>query len=181
MAKFGLKTFFGDAARPELLHAAGLHEADMLIIAIDDPARTLEITEYARKERPDIHIVARASDRLAVFKLFQAGANDIIRETFDSSVRAGRSALEALGAHPFEAEKMVSAFVARDLRAMRQLAEVYDPNVSAYENEAYVSLSKSISEDTIQAIARSRAANKGAIDRAWRPPGPTGENEASER
>ncbi len=176
MAKFGVKSFYGDAARPDLLQAAGLENAHMLIIAIDDPERTLEITEYARAQRPDLHIVARASDRLAVYRLFQAGANDIIRETFDSSVRAGRSALEALGIHPFEAEKMASTFVARDMKAMRQLAEVYDPDIKTEENQAYIDLAKTIQEDTQQAISKSRLANKGAIDRAWRPPGSSAES-----
>ena len=48
--------------------------------------------------------------------------DDIIRETFDSAVRAGRSALEALGVHPYEAEKIVKTFVKGDRISLRKLA-----------------------------------------------------------
>ncbi len=173
VARFGVQTYYGDAARPDLLHAAGLHEADMLIVAIDDRERTREIVQHARRERPDIHIVARAFDRLDVYKLFQDGANDIIRETFDSAVRAGRSALEGLNMHPFEAEKVVHAFVESDKSAMRQLAEVYDPEIPAHENTAYVELSKRVRDETETAVRSSQSANKGLVDRAWRPPAST--------
>lgn len=170
--KFGIQTFYGDASRPDLLHAAGLAEAQMLIVAIDDRERTHDIVRHARRERPDIHIVARAYDRMEVFELYQSGANDIIRETFDSAVRAGRSALEALDIHPFEAEKIVHAFVEADKKAILQLAKIYDPEVPPHENEAYVALSKKIRKESEAAISRSRSANTGAADRAWRPPGP---------
>ncbi|MDG1430005.1 MAG: monovalent cation:proton antiporter-2 (CPA2) family protein, partial [Paracoccaceae bacterium] len=89
MRRFGFKGFFGDPTRHELLHAAGLMKAKTLVVALDSPSATLKLVEYARKERPDLHIIARARDRTAVFQLYQAGANDIIRELFDSSLRAG--------------------------------------------------------------------------------------------
>ena len=90
--------------------------------------------------RPDLHIVVRAFDRVAVYALFQAGANDIIREIFDSSVRAGRCALEGLGLHPFRAQKLVEAHVKFDRESMRMLAEVWDPELSVFENAEYVRL-----------------------------------------
>ena len=90
--------------------------------------------------RPDLHIVVRAFDRVAVYALFQAGANDIIREVFDSSVRAGRCALEGLGLHPFRAQKLVEAHVKFDRESMRMLAEVWDPEISIFENTDYIRL-----------------------------------------
>ena len=110
----------------------------MLVVAIDDPERTLELVKFARRARPDIHIVARAFDRVAVYALFQAGANDIIREVFDSSVRAGRCALEGLGLHPYRAQKLVEAHVKFDRESMRMLAEVWDPEISVFENAEYI-------------------------------------------
>ncbi len=52
---------------------------------------------------PTCHIVARARDRVHVYELYQAGANDIVREMFDSSVRAGRYVLENMGFTDYEA------------------------------------------------------------------------------
>jgi CPA2 family monovalent cation:H+ antiporter-2 len=93
MRRFGYKGFFGDPTRPELLHAAGINEAQVLVAALDDPKATVKLVAYARRLRPDLHIIARARDRTHVYALYQAGANDIVREMFDSSLRAGRFVL----------------------------------------------------------------------------------------
>ena len=103
MRKFGFKGFFGDPTRPDLLRAAGLNEARILVVALDDPASTTKLVAYARKHQPDLHIIARAHDRNHVYSLYAAGANDIVREMFDSSLRAGRYVLENLGMTEFEA------------------------------------------------------------------------------
>ncbi|ATQ68079.1 MULTISPECIES: cation:proton antiporter domain-containing protein [Methylosinus] len=168
-ARFGVKAFFGDAARPDLLEAAGLMEARLLVVAIDDRERALTIVRYAKRVRPDIHIVARAYDRLHVYDLYSAGCDDIIRETFDGAVRAGRSALEALGVHPYEAEKIVKTFVKGDRRSLRKLAEAHDPNLAPQENAAYIALAKQAREEEEEMMSVSRQPGKGATDRAWRP------------
>ena len=103
MRRFGFKGFYGDPTRPDMLRAAGLADARVLVVALDDPAATLKLVTYARKERPELHIIARAQDRSDVFRLYRAGADDIVREMFDSSLRAGRYVLENIGLSEFEA------------------------------------------------------------------------------
>ena len=44
----------------------------------------LRLVRYARKEQPDIHIIARAHDRVHVYQLYQAGADQIVREMFET-------------------------------------------------------------------------------------------------
>ena len=110
MRRFGFKGFFGDPTRPELLHAAGLDTARVLVVAVDDRAAAVRLVAYARRERPDLHIVARAHDRVHVYELYHAGANDIVREMFDSSLRAGRYVLENMGLTEFEADEMERIF-----------------------------------------------------------------------
>jgi len=100
MRRFGFKGFFGDPTRPELMHAAGLMEAKVLVVAVDDPNSATKMVKFARKERPDLKIIARARDRVHVFELYQAGADQIVREMFDSSLRAGRYVLEEMGLTP---------------------------------------------------------------------------------
>ncbi|MEQ9260747.1 MAG: cation:proton antiporter, partial [Roseovarius sp.] len=114
MRRFGIKGFLGDPTRPELLHAAGLTEAKVLVVALDDPDAATRLVAFARRERPDLHIVARARDRTHVFRLFQAGANDIVREMFDSSLRAGRYVLENMGLTEFEASELERTFYHHD-------------------------------------------------------------------
>lgn len=170
LRSFGFRAFFGDATRPDLLHAAGLEDAKMLVVAIDGREQATELVRYVVHHHPHVHIVARAIDRQHVYDLYAAGCRDIIRETFDSSVRAGRSALEALGVHPFEAELKARQFVEQDKRALATLAPLYDPAIPIHENAAYVEKTKQIREENDAILQGDQSVFGVRIDRAWSPP-----------
>ncbi|MGH1464170.1 MAG: monovalent cation:proton antiporter-2 (CPA2) family protein [Cognatishimia sp.] len=144
MRRFGIKGFFGDPTRPELMKAAGLKDARVLVVAVDDPDSALKLVAHARRERPDLHIVARARDRGQVFRLYQAGANDIVREMFDSSLRAGRYVLENMGLSDYEASISEQTFFQHDRQGVRELAQLWDPNVPPGENQAYIDRAKEL-------------------------------------
>jgi len=152
MRRFGVKGFLGDPTRPELLKAAGLSTARVLVAAMDDPKHITKLVAYARRERPDLHIIARAHDRVHSFELYRAGANDIVREMFDSSMRAGRYVLENSGLSEFEAAGAEQTFYAHDRMTVRELAEVWDPTIPASENEAYVARAKELEKDLETAL-----------------------------
>lgn len=156
MRQFGFKGFLGDPTRPELLHAAGLDKAQILVVALDDPEATDKLVRYARKERPDLHIVARARDRQHVYRLYQAGANDIIREYFDSSLRAGRYVLENIGLSDYEAAAAEKTFFDHDRYAMRELAKVWDVNIPTSDNPAYVARAKELEKELQTALLAGR-------------------------
>lgn len=140
MRKFGIRTFFGDASRPDLLHSAGLEHAKILVVAIDDYERAIEIVKFARRERPDIHIIARAHDRHHVYELYSAGADDIVRETFDSAVRASRYSLLALGENDEDSNRVADLYVEHDREALIRLARVWEPGMEIAESEEYRSV-----------------------------------------
>ena len=117
---FGFKVFFGDATRPDLLAAAGIAEARMLVVAIDDREQATELVRYVTANYPKVYIVARAYSRDHVYELYAAGCRDIIRETFDGGVRAGRSAMEALGMNPIDAQRPSKHFEARARAALAE-------------------------------------------------------------
>tara|TARA_R110002124_G_scaffold49060_12_gene144318 strand:+ start:18458 stop:20410 length:1953 start_codon:yes stop_codon:yes gene_type:complete len=167
---FGVKVFYGDGTRPDLLHAAGIDEAKILVIAIDDEHQATELVQYVTKNHPHIYIVVRARDRNHVYRLYAAGARDIIRETFDGSVRAGRSALEALGFHPYDAERQVRGFVTGDKEVVRQLAQLYDPEIPIHQNEAYVARARELSAEQEAAMRGKSTAFASRADRGWVPP-----------
>ena len=155
MRRFGFRGFFGDPTRPELLHAAGLDKARVLVVALDDPAAAIRLVTYARQQRPDLHIIARARDRTHVFQLFQAGANDIVRELFDSSLRVGRYVLENMGLTEYEASQAETVFYHHDRDALRQLAELWDPNLPAEQNTAYIKRARELNKELeVQLLAR---------------------------
>ena len=133
--RYGTKTHFGDASRPELLLTAGIENARLLVIAIDNREQALSIARFAREVNPNIDIVARAYDRLHTFDLYQAGANEIVRETFDAAIRAGKRALERLGMSRDNAEKVGKIFYRHDRHGMIEQARVYDPTLGPFKNE----------------------------------------------
>ena len=171
--KFGTKVFYGDATRPDLLEAAGLRDAKLLVVAIDDEERALKLIEHARRERPDIHIVARAFDRRSVYRMYRGGTDDIVREVFDSSVRAGRCALEALGMHPYEAEKAAATLVERDKDGLRRLAPLYRDDVSIFDNDEYIDLAKQIRDELERAMRGAGRSRHDHTEKGWVPPGNT--------
>ena len=160
MRKFGFRGFFGDPTRPDLLSAAGLDDAKVLVVAIDDKSAASKLVAYARKVRPDLHIIARARDRVHVYELYAAGANDIVREMFDSSLRAGRYALENLGLTEFEAAEAEEMFYHHDRKAMRELAELWQPGVAVSDIPAYVARSRELNNDLETALATRQQAEE---------------------
>ncbi len=144
LRRFGVKGYFGDPTRPELLDAAGIMEAEVLVVAMDDKDKATELVRYARSLRPDIQIISRARDRIHVYELYQAGANQIVRETFDSSLRAGRYVLELMGFTEFEAEGLASTYFRMDRAAVQDLADLWVPGERMDLNAAFVARAKEL-------------------------------------
>jgi CPA2 family monovalent cation:H+ antiporter-2 len=157
LRRFGARVYFGDASRPDLLHAAGIERARILVVAIDDEAQTTEITRYARQNFPELHVIARARNRHHVYHLWAVGCRDIIRETYDSSLRMGRSVFEAMGIPRDRAQAMANAFDRMDRKAMIQAADAYDLDIPAMENQAYIDTVKEIRGPWQEELGREMA------------------------
>ena len=135
LKKFSVSTYYGDATRPDLLASAGIERARILVVALDEREQIDKLVRYACANFPDLHVVARAKDRDHVYHLWAMGCRDIVRETYDSSLRMGRSVYEALGYDRQAAIAMVEAFETMDRTSMREVADTYRLDIPAYENE----------------------------------------------
>ncbi|MEC9066350.1 MAG: cation:proton antiporter [Pseudomonadota bacterium] len=135
LKKFGVKSYFGDATRPDLLASAGIARARLLIVALDEREQIDKLVRYAIRNFPQLHVIARAIDRDHVYHLWAIGCRDVIRETYDAALRMGRSAYEALGADRQAAIAMRDAFEEMDRSSMREVAELYREDVPAWDNE----------------------------------------------
>lgn len=138
LEKFGVKAYFGDASRPDLLHAAGIDEAKLIVVAIDGREQITAMVHYIHTTHPNVHIMARAIDRNHVYELYSAGCRDIIRETYDSSLRMARAAFTALGVSEDKSAELVAVFDEADRAGMIEVAPSYDIDIPAMENEAYI-------------------------------------------
>ncbi|ASK26426.1 monovalent cation:proton antiporter-2 (CPA2) family protein [Neisseria chenwenguii] len=133
-----IKTYFGDASRPELLVNAGIEKAELLIVAIDDPEKSLQIIGFARSINPDIKIVARAYDRMHTYRLYEKGVEEIVRETFDSAVRSSKAALRQLGMPAALVEEVGSLYFKLNRTGMERAAVLYDPDIPSFTNQALI-------------------------------------------
>lgn len=152
LREFGFKGFVGDPTRPDLLRAAGIETARVLVVCLDGRRDSLRLVGNARRIRPDIHIIARARDREHVFELYRAGANDIVREYFDSGLRVGRYVLENMGVSEYEAHELQALFFKLDRASVRELAEVWKPGVPVTKNPAYVQRTRELNRELEAAL-----------------------------
>jgi len=110
LRKFGTKVFYGDATRVDLLESAGAAKAEVLINAIDDPDANMQLSGLVQEHFPNLRVIARARDLDHFIRLRQAGVEQPERETFESSLKVGRRALEALGVGSYEARERADHF-----------------------------------------------------------------------
>ena len=112
--RFGVKVFYGDASRLELLHSAGVQHAELVVIAVGGRDRILAVARNIHRHFPHVAIAARAVDRGHAHDLMAMGVEVFERETFLSAINLGAKVLVKLGRSPEEAERLARAFEAHD-------------------------------------------------------------------
>ncbi|MFB6349765.1 monovalent cation:proton antiporter-2 (CPA2) family protein [Moraxella sp. ZJ142] len=140
LSSLGVKTYYGDATRFDLLETSGVAKAKLVVIAINHPDETLSIVKHLHGDYPDLPIVARAYDRIHAYQLHKAGATAVIRETFDSAVRSARTGLEILGMDSDTAERIAHLYHHRDRDGVAAAAQTYDPSIARYKNTHMISM-----------------------------------------
>ncbi|MEM8594011.1 MAG: monovalent cation:proton antiporter-2 (CPA2) family protein [Pseudomonadota bacterium] len=147
-SKVGFKTYFGDASRSELLEAAGIENCKLLVIAIDNRQRALNMVSNIRQQYPNLNIVARAFDKRHAFELYEAGATEIIRETFDSSIRAAKSSLELLGMDETLSQRVTEFYFDKDRQDAYELAQLYDSSLPRFGNKPMIVKTMALQAET---------------------------------
>ncbi|PPC93614.1 MAG: glutathione-regulated potassium-efflux system protein KefC [Methylotenera sp.] len=117
--RFGLKAYYGDIARPDVLEAAGIAKAQLFVIAIDDVDTALTIAKYVQQHYPQVKLIVRARNRTDAYDYMELGIENV-RETFHSALAAAESSLVSLGFGKFQAHKMMWQFKQHDEKIMRE-------------------------------------------------------------
>ncbi|MBT8115830.1 MAG: cation:proton antiporter, partial [Arenicella sp.] len=125
LRRYGSRVFYGDPSRMELLEAAGAKEAKLLIVAVDEPDKTLDIIDTAQKHFPHLKILARAIDRRHTYELMKRDIAVIQRETFHSALNLGVDALKLLGIEERRANKAGKLFAEYDQQSLSVLADLW--------------------------------------------------------
>jgi len=150
LRRFGNKVFYGDAARQDLLEAAGASEAQLLVVAVDERDKTLDIIKLAHKHYPHLKILARAVDRRHAYQIMQLGVTSLKRETFDSAVNLGIEALMLLGNKQADAARAGKLFTEHDIESMTILADKWG------DDKSYGVAVKQRSEDLKQVLQNDK-------------------------
>ena len=122
LRNFGLKSFYGDASRLDLLQAAGAAEAKLFILAIADDVKSLAIIKTVQRHFPHVPILARATSRQHAYELLRLGVSQVYRETFGSALDLSVDALRALGMDEPRARRVAAIFRAHDEASVRDMA-----------------------------------------------------------
>ncbi|WP_394252237.1 monovalent cation:proton antiporter-2 (CPA2) family protein [Vibrio profundi] len=169
--KINTKAYFGDATRPDLLHTAGIEEAALLVVAIDNQDSSVELVKYVKHTYPKVKILVRAFDRGHSYRLKAAGADFIESETYHSALEVGSEALRSLGYHPFFVEQQKSTYKNVENRKSDMLYQAWldDAEGERFDNnyrKLFMHLEERIKED----MQKDRSDKHARSERGWTPP-----------
>jgi len=138
LRRYGVKVYYGDASRLELLQAARADKAEIFILAIDDVEASVRTAEVLHKHYPHLKIFARARNRQHALRLMELNVHYIMRETFLSSLDLAQHALEALGLTPTEAAESIKRFRVIDERTLNEQLHFKDDEQKLIQSQQLV-------------------------------------------
>jgi CPA2 family monovalent cation:H+ antiporter-2 len=114
---------FGDATQEAVLKYAGIKDARIVVVAINDPAATRRITELVHKLNPAVHLIVRTRYLQEMQPLHELGANEVIPEEFETSVEIFTRVLVKYLVPRDEIEKFIAEVRAGEYEIFRSLSK----------------------------------------------------------
>jgi monovalent cation:proton antiporter-2 (CPA2) family protein len=121
--QFGWRCYYGDASRLDVLEEAGIAEAKLLVIAVNDVEATLEMAKLVKERWPQVKIVVRARSRTDAFDLRELDLHPI-RETFYSSLEAAKQSLIIIGETAAAAGRIIKQFEKHDMEQLETTLKI---------------------------------------------------------
>lgn len=132
--RLGIKVFYGDATRLDLLQAAGAARAKLIVIAIDDEAKAIALVELVQRHFPHLKIFGRAAGRVHAYEYQKRGVMTFYRETLGSSLDLGVDVLRELGAPAADARRAAALFKQHDEASVRALAQYWEDDDAYFKH-----------------------------------------------
>lgn len=126
LRSYGFKVYYGDATRIPVLRAAGIEEAEILVLCLDDPDDNRFVAELVREQYPDVKIFVRAKNRIDAYAYLDNGIDNIYRETLGTAVDMAVDVLQETGMRKYAARRLGQRFMAIDKASIRKLAKSKD-------------------------------------------------------
>ncbi|MCA6068797.1 monovalent cation:proton antiporter-2 (CPA2) family protein [Chryseobacterium sp. RG1] len=124
LRSYGFKVYYGDATRIPILRAAGIEDAEILILCLDDPDDNKFIAELVREHYPNVKIFVRAKNRIDAYSYLNNGIENIYRETLGTAVDMAVDVLHETGMRKYAARRLGQRFMAIDKASVRKLAKI---------------------------------------------------------
>jgi monovalent cation:proton antiporter-2 (CPA2) family protein len=124
LRKMGLKVFYGDGSREDLLRAAGAEKARLLVIAVDDQEKVRKVLEVAGKHFPNLTPLVRVAGRPEAYELLEEGLEHLYRDGVETALRMGVDALRLLGRPSHQAYRSSRTFFKHDEASVREMGRM---------------------------------------------------------
>ncbi len=85
----GDPVFFGDASRQEILHAAAIERAGVVVVTYEAHATVMKILHHLKAHYPEIPVLVRTRDDTHLEELEAAGAAEVMPEMVEASLMMG--------------------------------------------------------------------------------------------
>ena len=121
--KQGIPVIYGDAAHPEIMHAAGVEHARAVVIAVSDPISTRYTVRTVRELNPTVYIVARTRYVAEIEPLYAAGATDVIPEEFETFIEIAGRLMRLLGVDNEQRLRLMNQCRARHYQMLQETKE----------------------------------------------------------
>ena len=106
----GHDVLYGDVSRIDLLHAAGVERAALVVIAVDRPKAAEQLVAMLRQRFPHLPIIVRGQDRDHCAALRRCGATTVVSENLEASIRLGEQVLQERGIAANKTRRIVDNF-----------------------------------------------------------------------
>lgn len=154
--KFGVKIYYGDASRADILEAAGAQQAEIFVLAIDDPEKSMQTARVVRTTWPHLKVVARARNRQHAIELLELGVEIIHRETLMTSLEVAKEVLLLNGGKKEEINKRLAKFRENDERILKTQFEL------RHDEKKMLSFTIQANEELEQILKADREANQSS-------------------
>jgi len=161
LRRVGFNVFYGDATRHDLLRAAGVERAELVVLALDDQEELQKLARTVKKHHPHVKVLARAFDRESAYELLDQGVEHIYRETLDTAVRVGIDAMRMLGFRAHRAHRAAHVFRKHDEQALREGVHL------RHDRKRLIDFARERIRHLEQTLKADQADAEGARDAGW--------------
>ena len=125
LRSYGFKVFYGDATRMPILRAAGIENAEILVLCLDDTESNRYIADMVREHYPKLKIFVRAKNRLDAYHYINQGIDNVYGETLGTAVDMAIDVLSETGMRKYAARRLGKRFATIDKSSLRKIAREY--------------------------------------------------------